>query len=95
MVSFDLQGHGRSESLNGVRGYARRMSDFSQDAAQVLAWARQRHAAASPSHRPPAVLGGESMGGAIVLRLLLLQQPELQQQASLAACSLCCHRLLT
>ncbi|KAL4855383.1 Caffeoylshikimate esterase [Chlorella vulgaris] len=81
VVSFDLQGHGRSESLNGVRGYARRMSDFSQDAAQVLAWARQRHAAASPGHSPPAVLGGESMGGAIVLRLLLLQQPELQQQA--------------
>ncbi|KAL4855384.1 Caffeoylshikimate esterase [Chlorella vulgaris] len=72
VVSFDLQGHGRSESLNGVRGYARRMSDFSQDAAQVLAWARQRHAAASPGHSPPAVLGGESMGGAILAGVLLL-----------------------
>jgi hypothetical protein len=73
VVSFDLQGHGRSESLHGMRGYARRMSDHCADVAAVLAAARER--------RPgvPAVLLGESLGGTIVLRLLQLR-PELQEQ---------------
>ena len=73
MVAFDLQGHGRSEALGGMRGYARRMADLCADAAQVLDWARRRRPAV------PAFLAGESMDGTIVLRLLQLQ-PDLQRQ---------------
>lgn len=68
VVSYDLQGHGRSE---GKRGHMTAMSAAVQDALRVIEEARDRH----PDL--PVFLYGHSMGGNIALNTALSKKPDI------------------
>lgn len=69
VVSYDLQGHGRSE---GKRGHMTAMSAAAQDTLRVIEEARDRH----PDI--PVFLYGHSMGGNIALNTALSKKPDIQ-----------------
>lgn len=63
MIAYDLQGHGLSGTIDGLKGYADRFDD----------WVRELDAVISQL-AGPVFLFGESMGGSIVLRALTVGQ---------------------
>lgn len=68
VVSYDLQGHGRSE---GKRGHMNAMSAAIYDVIRVIDEARDRH----PDL--PVFLYGHSMGGNIALNTAIAQKPDI------------------
>ncbi|KAG2430953.1 hypothetical protein HXX76_009921 [Chlamydomonas incerta] len=62
VVCYDQQGHGRSDSWQGLRGCVRAFGDWMDDCELVVDWARQAYPAAAAR----TFLLGESLGGTVV-----------------------------
>ncbi|CAD7703869.1 unnamed protein product [Ostreobium quekettii] len=66
VTALDLPSHGKSDDIEGYRGYTSRFKDFVEEAGATL----DRLRASLPDGAPVAVLG-ESMGGLVTLLLAL------------------------
>jgi len=68
VMAPDLQGHGRSGNLDGLRAYADRFDHYVEDLEQGVQLFLERESKAAGVQRLPCFLFGESMGGTVVLK---------------------------
>jgi len=69
VLAMDLVGHGKSDSVNQVRGYVHSFNQYVQDLANFVK-EYQLKAEKNYGKCPPIFLYGESMGGTIVMEVV-------------------------